>query len=1347
MTPTLHNRCFGSRLALCLALGAAAHAPANPAGLTVKSGSATAQSTGSQLTVTTGALTVLNWSSFNIQSGETTSFVQPSANSVAFNVIGGANPSQIFGSLNANGTLILANAHGFYFGPNSFVNVGGNFLATTAPLRPDPGWGGAWEFTGTPPLASIVNYGQISVGRGHSLFLIAEDVENHGGLSAPAGSVGLYAGRDVLVTEQADGRGLSATVKLPAGSIDNTGHIIADAGSIALSAQVVNQNGVLQADSVHNVNGTIELVASSQLNLGPESQILARGDASSAGSPGGGVTLKSGGAFADSAGSQINTGGGAQGGNGGNVEVSAPDILSLNSTMNGGAQPGWSGGQLLLDPASITLGGSGSGSAGTGTVTAGSSPAALSLNVNSAFIGFSQITLQATANITLASGTTWNLSQSTGEQTGLLTLQAGGNIVFGNNSQILDANNWSVNLQAGVNFTTATVQPGVGSIYLNGSSGGKLNGTVQTSAGNITMTAGEDILVGTGAIRTVGGGNINLQAISDNINAGTANGGYQFAIYGDIVSSTLGGIATAAGGNVTLQAGNNLISQPTVPAGQPPGASGAYGSQPGNVTLIAGNQILGNYTLANGVGTALAGVQVVNGQVAQILNPNADVGLSTSPVSLSLIAGSWNVWAANNIFISEVRNPNGTFNANQTAVPAGEFPGDIGNATVPDRTTFLFNYAPNAAANFWAGDSITLIGENLPRVLGENGQMPPIYPPILTLNAGAGGITIDNSIILYPSSQGALLITTRAGGDLVGAYQAGTLTGITMSDSGLPGYADFLTGHASTPLHAGDPNPVVVNVSGDIDSFGLTVPTFAQIAVAGSAYNFGFAGQNLSSSQTTSINVTGDITYRSDITSVPLAAPLPAALFNGFLSGDAQAVDSLQYNAATGTLTFHGPMSSSELAFLLNPYELVLNSSGKPALGANGQPLTKPIALTAAQQSAIQQLYTASQTATQGGQGLAISGPGTFTVSARDIDLGVSGGIQVLAPDSAVAAISPDGAALSINTSGSLALTSSRILNAGMLGGIELNIGGTLDVGNQFTPFGNANVATGIFTTSGGAISITAGGDVDVNGSRIATYDGGNIDILSTAGNVNAGTGGVGYVNVGGVKINSQTGQLISYDYEIPGSGILATTLPGTPARLGNITIDTTEGSISAGAGGICQIAFNGASYQNNFISLNSGGEINASDSGIIGSDLILTARGNINAILFSRGNINVRSTANVKVTAFALGDVSITAAGDVSGTVIAAGTADVSGQSITADLISESVSTTGDASSANIGVPQSNAPKDDSKVAADASVTTVKSDDTAGDGDKKKKKPGPVLAQKTGRVRVIMPGRKPTPP
>ncbi len=236
----------------------------------------------------------LNWNSFNIRPGETTTFLQPSANSVVFNQIGGANPSQIFGNLNANGTVILANANGFYFGPNSMISVGGSFIATTAPLTPDFGAGSAWQFTGMPPLASIVNYGQIKVGSGKSLYLIAEQIENHGELGAPGGDVGLYAGENVLVSDRPDGRGLSATVKVPRGSVNNFGQITADAGTIALQAKVVNQDGILQADSVQNQNGVIELVASDSLNLGADSQILARGDNSTSGSSGGNVTLQAG---------------------------------------------------------------------------------------------------------------------------------------------------------------------------------------------------------------------------------------------------------------------------------------------------------------------------------------------------------------------------------------------------------------------------------------------------------------------------------------------------------------------------------------------------------------------------------------------------------------------------------------------------------------------------------------------------------------------------------------------------------------------------------------------------------------------------------------------------------------------------------------------------------------------------------------------------------------------------------------------------------------------------------------------------------------------------------------------
>ena len=144
------------------------------------------------------------------------------------------------------------------------IKVGGSFIATTAPLPADLGPGGMWQFTGIPPLASIVNYGSRSrVGSGKSLFLIAENIENHSSpLSAPVGKVELTGGDTVLVSESPDGRGLSASVQLPEGSVDNFGRITADAGTIALQAKVVNQDGVLGADSISDNHGVIELVAS-----------------------------------------------------------------------------------------------------------------------------------------------------------------------------------------------------------------------------------------------------------------------------------------------------------------------------------------------------------------------------------------------------------------------------------------------------------------------------------------------------------------------------------------------------------------------------------------------------------------------------------------------------------------------------------------------------------------------------------------------------------------------------------------------------------------------------------------------------------------------------------------------------------------------------------------------------------------------------------------------------------------------------------------------------------------------------------------------------------------------------
>ncbi|PWU11099.1 MAG: hypothetical protein C5B50_23930, partial [Verrucomicrobia bacterium] len=332
---------------------------ANPQGMTVARGSASATQNGSQMTIRASQNAVLNWQSFNIGAGQTTTFVQPSSHSVVWNQIGGQSPSQILGSLNANGNVVLMNQNGFFFGPNCSINVGG-FVAASAAVLPPPSAGGSfWSYQGPPPDAKIINYGEINVQSGGSLFLIAEGVENHGLLSAPDGQLGLFAGKEVMLNDRPDGRGLSAKVRLPQGSVDNSGRLIADAGSISLQAQVVNQNGLIQANSVREHGGVIELLATDSVNLGANSVITANGDISSA-SSGGKITLKSGGVFSDETGSRLGVRGGPLGGNGGTVELSSENLGSVASRLDGTAQAGWAGGRLLIDPNTITIGNSGS---------------------------------------------------------------------------------------------------------------------------------------------------------------------------------------------------------------------------------------------------------------------------------------------------------------------------------------------------------------------------------------------------------------------------------------------------------------------------------------------------------------------------------------------------------------------------------------------------------------------------------------------------------------------------------------------------------------------------------------------------------------------------------------------------------------------------------------------------------------------------------------------------------------------------------------------------------------------------------------------------------------------------
>src|SRR5262249_22502177 len=148
--------------AALLALGAAPAAD-GPAGGTVVGGAATIQGQGGPAVIVnqSSGSAIINWNTFNIGVNESVRFNQPGASSVVLNrVTGGLGPSEILGTLTANGRVFVINRDGILFGPNAVVNMAG-FLATTHDIKNSDFMAGRYNFNipGRPD-ASIVNQGR-----------------------------------------------------------------------------------------------------------------------------------------------------------------------------------------------------------------------------------------------------------------------------------------------------------------------------------------------------------------------------------------------------------------------------------------------------------------------------------------------------------------------------------------------------------------------------------------------------------------------------------------------------------------------------------------------------------------------------------------------------------------------------------------------------------------------------------------------------------------------------------------------------------------------------------------------------------------------------------------------------------------------------------------------------------------------------------------------------------------------------------------------------------------------------------------------------------------------------------
>src|SRR5580692_724305 len=264
---------------------AAVPAVAGPNGGTVVGGSATIQGQGSAaVTINQSSQNaIINWQTFNIGRGETTTFNQPNSTATALNrVIGGQGPSFLDGTLTANGRVFIVNGDGILFGAHSSINTAG-FLATTNDIRNEDFMAGKYNFN-IPglPNASIVSLGGITATSGGFAALVAPGVRNAGTITATLGTVAIASGNsftldlygDKLITLAVNDQIAANVIDVATGRplkslVTNEGKVSANGGRVELTAaaaravvdSVINNTGVIEANSIGTNNGMIVLGA------------------------------------------------------------------------------------------------------------------------------------------------------------------------------------------------------------------------------------------------------------------------------------------------------------------------------------------------------------------------------------------------------------------------------------------------------------------------------------------------------------------------------------------------------------------------------------------------------------------------------------------------------------------------------------------------------------------------------------------------------------------------------------------------------------------------------------------------------------------------------------------------------------------------------------------------------------------------------------------------------------------------------------------------------------------------------------------------------------------------------
>jgi filamentous hemagglutinin family protein len=470
---------------------------ADAANASVSAGAAGIATVGNVTTINQSSQrAAIDWTSLSTRANEALIFNQPNAQAIALNRITGSSPSELLGSLTANGQVFILNPSGVLFGAGSQVNVGG-LVASTLTMSNADFMAGMHVFTGSG--GSVVNQGTLKAGQGGYLALLAPEVRNEGVMTASLGTALLAAGNKVTLNID-NGSLLGYSIDQGAiNALAQNKHLIqANGGQVLLSAKAmdsltiatVNNTGVIEAKTIQNKAG----------------RILLMGDMATG-------TVNVSGTLDASA---------PNGGNGGFVETSAAHVKVADGARVTTFAAGGNHGTWLIDPTDFTIAAGGGGLTGSGI---GATTLSNNLNLGNVALATNNVGGAGNGDIHVNSAVTWNAGttltlsawRNININASITSQHANGKLALEYGLGAINAGNTAtynvrapVNLRAGDNFSTRLGSDGTTDPY-----------KVITSLGAAGSTTGTDLqgINGAPALNYVLGADIDASDTA-NWNAG-----------------------------------------------------------------------------------------------------------------------------------------------------------------------------------------------------------------------------------------------------------------------------------------------------------------------------------------------------------------------------------------------------------------------------------------------------------------------------------------------------------------------------------------------------------------------------------------------------------------------------------------------------------------------------------------------------------------------------------------------------------------------------------------------------------------------------------------------------------